>query len=159
MDRAEQHYRQALALDPSYAEAHSNLAFLLSSQGKYDEAAAAAQQAIELSPRLIDAYLNLAEVEVSRHRHDAALRARRGDPAAAAEFVRGTQGDVWRVCAHLGSRADQGSRNLPGQDAHSHDRGRLHPWLQRFWRPQGIPGRSEERRQGNPVYQIAQRKR
>jgi RNA polymerase sigma-70 factor (ECF subfamily) len=34
-----------------------------------------------------------------------ALRARRGDAVAAAEFVRGTQSDVWRLCAHLGSRA------------------------------------------------------
>lgn len=33
----------------------------------------------------------------------AALRARRGDAAAAAEFVRATQADVWRLCAHLGS--------------------------------------------------------
>jgi RNA polymerase sigma-70 factor (ECF subfamily) len=35
----------------------------------------------------------------------AALRARRGDDAAAAAFVRATQADVWRLCAHLGSRA------------------------------------------------------
>jgi RNA polymerase sigma-70 factor (ECF subfamily) len=34
----------------------------------------------------------------------AALRARRGDAAAAAQFVRSTQRDVWRLCAHLGSR-------------------------------------------------------
>jgi RNA polymerase sigma-70 factor, ECF subfamily len=34
-----------------------------------------------------------------------ALRARRGDAAAAAEFVRATQADVWRLCAHLGSPA------------------------------------------------------
>ncbi len=34
----------------------------------------------------------------------AALRARRGDAGAAEAFVRGTQGDVWRLCAHLGSR-------------------------------------------------------
>jgi len=33
-----------------------------------------------------------------------ALRARRGDAVAAAEFVRLTQADVWRLCAHLGSR-------------------------------------------------------
>ena len=33
----------------------------------------------------------------------AALRARRGDSAAAADFVRATQADVWRLCAHLGS--------------------------------------------------------
>jgi RNA polymerase sigma-70 factor (ECF subfamily) len=36
----------------------------------------------------------------------AALQARAGDQAAAADFVRGSQGDVWRLCAHLGSRAD-----------------------------------------------------
>jgi RNA polymerase sigma-70 factor, ECF subfamily len=35
----------------------------------------------------------------------AALRARRGDAAAATAFVRGTQADVWRLCAHLGSPA------------------------------------------------------
>lgn len=34
------------------------------------------------------------------------LRARRGDSAAASDFVRATQADVWRLCAHLGSRAD-----------------------------------------------------
>lgn len=32
----------------------------------------------------------------------AALRARRGDAAAASAFVRATQADVWRLCAHLG---------------------------------------------------------
>jgi RNA polymerase sigma-70 factor (ECF subfamily) len=35
----------------------------------------------------------------------AALRARHGDSAAAAVFVRATQPDVWRLCAHLGVRA------------------------------------------------------
>ncbi len=34
-----------------------------------------------------------------------ALHARRGDPAAATAFVRATQADVWRLCAHLGSAA------------------------------------------------------
>ena len=34
-----------------------------------------------------------------------ALGARRGDAAAATAFVRATQTDVWRLCAHLGSRA------------------------------------------------------
>lgn len=33
-----------------------------------------------------------------------ALAARRGDSAAATQFVRATQTDVWRLCAHLGSR-------------------------------------------------------
>jgi RNA polymerase sigma-70 factor (ECF subfamily) len=35
----------------------------------------------------------------------AALAARDGDAAAAARFVRATQGEVWRLCAHLGDRA------------------------------------------------------
>ena len=35
----------------------------------------------------------------------AALQARAGDRAAATEFVRRSQADVWRLCAHLGSPA------------------------------------------------------
>ncbi|WP_375479239.1 sigma-70 family RNA polymerase sigma factor [uncultured Jatrophihabitans sp.] len=31
------------------------------------------------------------------------MQARRGDATAAAAFVRATQADVWRLCAHLGS--------------------------------------------------------
>lgn len=33
-----------------------------------------------------------------------ALRAARGDQDAMASFVRSTQGEVWRLCAHLGNR-------------------------------------------------------
>jgi RNA polymerase sigma-70 factor (ECF subfamily) len=36
----------------------------------------------------------------------AALAARAGDAAAAARFVRATQAEVWRLCAHLGDRVD-----------------------------------------------------
>lgn len=36
---------------------------------------------------------------------EVALRARRGDTAAATAFVRATQTDVWRMCTHLGSPA------------------------------------------------------
>ena len=35
-----------------------------------------------------------------------ALRARAGDSEAATAFVRACQGDVWRLCAHLGSTRD-----------------------------------------------------
>ena len=35
---------------------------------------------------------------------EAALHARRGDAVSAAAFVRATQADVWRLCAHLSSR-------------------------------------------------------
>ncbi len=36
----------------------------------------------------------------------AALRARAGDAEAAGDFVRACQGDVWRLCAHLGNPRD-----------------------------------------------------
>jgi RNA polymerase sigma-70 factor (ECF subfamily) len=36
----------------------------------------------------------------------AALRARAGDSEAATAFVRACQGDVWRLCAHLGNFRD-----------------------------------------------------
>ncbi len=36
----------------------------------------------------------------------AALAARDGDEAAAAAFVRATQADVWRLCAHLGDAGE-----------------------------------------------------
>ncbi|MEO6502611.1 MAG: sigma-70 family RNA polymerase sigma factor [Jatrophihabitantaceae bacterium] len=36
----------------------------------------------------------------------AALQARAGNAEAATEFVRACQGDVWRLCAHLGSPRD-----------------------------------------------------
>jgi RNA polymerase sigma-70 factor (ECF subfamily) len=36
---------------------------------------------------------------------EAALRARSGDAAAARVFVRATQTDVWRLCAHLSTRS------------------------------------------------------
>jgi RNA polymerase sigma-70 factor (ECF subfamily) len=59
----------------------------------------------------------------------AALAARAGDPVAAAEFVRATQPDVWRLCAHLGDRGDAADlaqetylrafRSLPGFAARS----------------------------------------
>lgn len=35
-----------------------------------------------------------------------ALRARAGDQSAAADLVRGSQADVWRLCAHLGRSRD-----------------------------------------------------
>lgn len=37
---------------------------------------------------------------------DLALRAQGGDRVALAAFVRSTQPDVWRLCAHLGGRAE-----------------------------------------------------
>jgi RNA polymerase sigma-70 factor, ECF subfamily len=52
-----------------------------------------------------------------------ALRARRGDAVAAAAFVRATQRDVWRLCAHL---VDRGSADDLTQDTYARAFGALH---------------------------------
>ncbi len=57
-----------------------------------------------------------------------ALRARRGDAAAAAAFVRATQADVWRLCAALGST--QQADDLT-QDTYARAFGSLHRFLGR----------------------------
>ena len=57
-----------------------------------------------------------------------ALRARRGDAAAAAAFVRATQADVWRLCAHLGSPAQADDLT---QDTYARAFASLHRFLGR----------------------------
>jgi RNA polymerase sigma-70 factor (ECF subfamily) len=57
-----------------------------------------------------------------------ALRARRGDAAAASEFVRATQADVWRLCAHLGSPAQADDLT---QDTYARAFSSLHRFLGR----------------------------
>jgi RNA polymerase sigma-70 factor (ECF subfamily) len=57
-----------------------------------------------------------------------ALRARRGDAAAAAAFVRATQADVWRLCAHLGS---PGTADDLTQDTYARAFASLHRFLGR----------------------------
>jgi RNA polymerase sigma-70 factor (ECF subfamily) len=57
-----------------------------------------------------------------------ALRARRGDAAAASAFVRATQADVWRLCAHLGSPA---SADDLTQDTYARAFASLHRFLGR----------------------------
>ena len=58
----------------------------------------------------------------------AALRARRGDAAAATAFVRATQADVWRLCAHLG---DVGAADDLTQDTYARAFASLHRFLGR----------------------------
>ena len=57
-----------------------------------------------------------------------ALRARRGDAAAATAFVRATQADVWRLCAHLGSVAQTDDLT---QDTYARAFASLHRFLGR----------------------------
>ena len=56
LDEAEASYKQAIALKPDYAEAHSNLGHTLQELGRLDEAQASYKQAIALKPDYAEAH-------------------------------------------------------------------------------------------------------
>ena len=58
---AEEQYRQAVKIDPTYAEAYSNLGYSLRKQGSYKEAVRQYQTAIKLNYRLAEAHEYLGE--------------------------------------------------------------------------------------------------
>jgi len=59
LEESEASYRQAIALEPNYAEAHSNLANTLKEVGRLDEAEASYRQAINLKANSAEAHNNL----------------------------------------------------------------------------------------------------
>jgi tetratricopeptide (TPR) repeat protein len=69
---AERCYREAIAKDADFGEAHFNLGNVLSELGRLREAAAAFERAIELLPQLATAHNNLAGVLSRLSEHDAA---------------------------------------------------------------------------------------
>jgi len=77
--------RRAIALDPSHAEAHTRLGWLLCRAGSVDDAIAAHRRAIELAPGFAAAWSNLGVALQAREDHDEALavlqRALTLDPA------------------------------------------------------------------------------
>ncbi len=60
LDEAEASYRQAIVLNPAFAEAHANLGNTLTELGRLDEAEASYRQAITLKPDFAEAHRNLA---------------------------------------------------------------------------------------------------
>jgi tetratricopeptide (TPR) repeat protein len=65
--------RRALALDPNYAEAHSNLANALKDNGQLDEAVAACRHAIALRPSYAEAHNNLGNALIGKGRLEEAI--------------------------------------------------------------------------------------
>jgi tetratricopeptide (TPR) repeat protein len=66
--------QSAIALDPSYADAHVELADLYSDQGRYAEAVPEYQQAITFRPSLADAHYRLGQAYIRVGRKDEAQK-------------------------------------------------------------------------------------
>lgn len=84
------HYREALRIDPGFANAHNNLGLALAQQGKRVDALAHLREALRIDPGYADAHYNLGLVlsrqgrleEASHHFHKAA----RVDPGYAKAY-------------------------------------------------------------------------
>ena len=59
LDEAVAAHRQAMWINPEFAEAHSNLGITLRDQGKLDQAVAALREAIRIKPNYAEAFSNL----------------------------------------------------------------------------------------------------
>jgi len=73
LDEAVASYRNALAINPDYAEARNNLGIALKAQGKLDEAIASYQRAITINPDYAEAYNNLGIVLKAQDKMDEAV--------------------------------------------------------------------------------------
>ena len=61
-----EHYRGALALQPDFAEALSNIGVALSGLGQWNDAAAHYRRALALRPDLVDIYRNLGRIVLAQ---------------------------------------------------------------------------------------------
>ncbi len=64
-DAALQHFREAIALDPSYAEAHFNIGSLAASRGDLPGAASQFREAIRLKADWVPPLIGLARVLIA----------------------------------------------------------------------------------------------
>ena len=63
-EEAEASYKQAIALESDYAEAHNNLGTTLQELGRLDEALASYKQAIALKPDYAEAHMMLTSMKI-----------------------------------------------------------------------------------------------
>jgi tetratricopeptide (TPR) repeat protein len=66
---AEEAFRRAIKIDPSYAEAHNNLGYLLERQRKLPEAVAEYRQALKSKPDFRQAHFNLGRVLLNQQKY------------------------------------------------------------------------------------------
>ncbi|MBZ5601198.1 MAG: winged helix-turn-helix domain-containing protein [Acidobacteriia bacterium] len=71
---AEQHFRIALRMNPSYAEAHHDFAWFLVAMGRTEEALTSLRRAIELDPFSVRVNMDAGWLLLEAHRFDDAIR-------------------------------------------------------------------------------------
>jgi predicted O-linked N-acetylglucosamine transferase (SPINDLY family) len=67
---AAHNFKQAIAINPAFAEAYNNLGNALRELGNFHDAELAFQQAISIKPDLVYAYFNLASMQMEHNRLD-----------------------------------------------------------------------------------------
>jgi len=72
-EKARQHYRAAVEVDPNLPEIHYNFGILLLSQRRLNDAAAAFQRALEIKPNYRLARFHLAHLLLQRRQNDEAI--------------------------------------------------------------------------------------
>lgn len=70
---AVEEFEKAIELDPTMAEAHSNMALSLTGLGKDDEAASSFKRALEIDPDMAEAYNNLGLLHFKKKEYEQAL--------------------------------------------------------------------------------------
>ena len=70
--KASKKYERAVKIDPSYAEAYSNLGYTYRKQEKFDKAVRAYKKAIKLDPKLAEAHEYLGEAYAEMGKFDLA---------------------------------------------------------------------------------------
>ncbi|UCC28979.1 MAG: tetratricopeptide repeat protein [Phycisphaerales bacterium] len=73
MEEAEEAFRRAVQLKPSYTDGYYNLGNALAENGKLEEAVAAYRRALQLRPRYAKAHYNLANTLKKQEKFDAAI--------------------------------------------------------------------------------------
>ncbi len=99
---AEDEFKQAIALKPNYATAHQWLAFLLSAEGRHDEALSEMRRAEQLEPRSAVISTGVANVLLYARRYDEAIQ----------QAKRALELDPGSISAHVVLRWNYEKKNM-----------------------------------------------
>jgi protein O-mannosyl-transferase len=73
LKEAENHYREAIRIKPSFKQAYNNLGHLLMNQGRLDEAGPLFEKTLRIDPAFVPAMKNLGDVRMRQGRIDDAM--------------------------------------------------------------------------------------